>query len=77
MVVGLALITYIATNAVNVVNATVEYLRVGWPAQVWFVLAPLIPLERLGLTLVGTAIGVGVIRGLRQVNLVKTANAGY
>ena len=77
MAVGLALITYIATNAVNVVNATVEYLRVGWPAPVWFVLAPLIPVERLGLTLVGTVIGVGVIRGLRQVNLVKAENAGY
>ena len=77
MVIGLAFITYIATNAVNIVTATVEYYRVGWPAQVWFVLAPLIPLERLGLTLVGTVIGVGVLRGLRQVNLVKAENAGY
>jgi hypothetical protein len=77
LIVGLALITYIATNAVNVVSATIEYFRIGWPAQVWFVLAPLIPLERLGLTLVGTVIGVGVIRGLRQVNLVKAENAGY
>ena len=77
MAVGLALVTYIATNAVNVVNAAIEYLRVGWPAPVWFVLAPLIPVERLGLTLVGTVIGVGVIRGLRQVNLVKAENAGY
>lgn len=74
---GLALITYITTNAVNIVNATVEYFRVGWPAQVWFVLAPLIPLERLGLTVVGTFIGVGVIRGLRQVSLIKAENAGY
>jgi hypothetical protein len=77
MVIGLALTTYIATNAVNIVSATVEYFRIGWPAQVWFVLASLIPLERLGLTLVGTAIGVGVIRGLRQVGLVKAENAGY
>jgi hypothetical protein len=77
LVAGLALITYIATNAVNIVNATVEYFRVGWPAQVWVVLAPLIPLERLGLTIVGTFIGVGVIRGLRQVSLVKAENAGY
>jgi hypothetical protein len=77
MVIGLALITYIATNAVNVVNATIEYFRVGWPAPVWVVLAPLIPLERLGLTCVGTVIGVGVIRGLRQVNLIKAENAGY
>jgi len=74
---GLALITYIATTAVNTVNATVEYFRLGWPAEVWVVLAPLIPLERLGLTAVGTFIGVGVIRGLRQVNLVKAAEAGY
>jgi hypothetical protein len=77
LVTGLALITYIATNAVNIVNATVEYFRVGWPAQVWVVLAPLIPLERLGLTVVGTFIGVGVIRGLRQVSLVKAEEAGY
>src|SRR5262245_29617124 len=77
MIIGLALITYIATNAVNIVSATIEYFRVGWPAQVWFVLAPLIPLERLGLTFVGTVIGVGVIRGLRQVNLVKAEHAGY
>jgi hypothetical protein len=77
LVAGLALITYIATNAVNIVNATVEYFRVGWPAQVWVVLAPLIPLERLGLTVVGAFIGVGVIRGLRQVSLVKAENAGY
>jgi hypothetical protein len=77
MVVGLALITYIATNAGNVVNAAIEYFRIGWPAQVWFVLAPLIPLERLGLTFVGTVIGVGVIRGLRQVSLVKAEEAGY
>ncbi len=77
LVAGLAIITYVATNAVNVVNATVEYFRVGWPAQVWVILVPLIPLERLALTLVGTLIGVGVIRGLRQVNLVKAENAGY
>ena len=77
LVAGLALITYIATNAVNIVSAMIEYVRIGWPAQVWFVLAPLIPLERLGLTLVGTVIGAGVIRGLRQVNLVKAEEAGY
>jgi hypothetical protein len=73
----LALITYIATTAVNTVNAAIEYFRVGWPADVWVILAPLIPLERLGLTAVGTFIGVGVIRGLRQVNLVKGTEAGY
>jgi hypothetical protein len=77
LTVGLALITYIATNAVNIVNATVEYFRIGWPAPVWVALAPLVPLERLGLTVVGTVIGVGVIRGLRQVNLVKAEKAGY
>ncbi len=77
LVVGLAIITYVATTAVNTVNATVEYVRIGWPAEVWVVLAPLIPLERLGLTAVGTFIGVGVIRGLRQVNLVKATEAGY
>ncbi|MBI3757939.1 MAG: hypothetical protein HY267_08180 [Deltaproteobacteria bacterium] len=77
LVAGLALITYVATTAVNTVNATVEYFRIGWPAEVWFVLAPLIPLERLGLTAVGTFIGVGVIRGLRQVSLVKAKEAGY
>jgi hypothetical protein len=77
LVAGLAIITYVATTAVNTVNATVEYFRIGWPAEVWVVLAPLIPLERLGLTAVGAFIGVGVIRGLRQVNLVKAAEAGY
>src|SRR5215510_14417187 len=76
-IAGLALITFIATTAVNTVNATIEYFRVGWPAEVWVILAPLIPLERLGLTAVGTFIGVGVIRGLRQVNLVKASEAGY
>jgi hypothetical protein len=77
LVAGLAFITYVATTAVNTVNATVEYVRIGWPTEVWVVLAPLIPLERLGLTAVGTFIGVGVIRGLRQVNLLKAKEAGY
>ncbi len=77
LVAGLAFVTYVATTAVNTVNATVEYFRLGWPAEVWVVLAPLIPLERLGLTAVGALIGVGVIRGLRQVNLVKATEAGY
>jgi len=63
-------------NAHTFANAWVYY-TLGWPAKIWVVLIPIIPVEQFFRTVVGTVIGVGVIAGLRAVGLKKPAKAGY
>lgn len=74
---GLALGSWIVnTNGHTFANAWLYY-TVGWPANVWRILIPVIPVEQLFRTFVGAVIGVGVIAGLRAIGLVKPAKAGY
>ena len=74
---GLALGTWIVnTNGHTFANAWVYY-TIGWPADVWRILIPIIPVEQVFRTLVGTIIGIGVIAGLRAIGLAKPAKAGY
>jgi len=74
---GVALGSWIVnTNSHTFANAWVYY-TIGWPADVWRILTPVIPVEQLFRTLVGTVIGVGVIAGLRAIGLVRPAKAGY
>ncbi|MBC7223295.1 MAG: hypothetical protein H5T59_03305 [Anaerolineae bacterium] len=63
-------------NAHTFANAWVYY-TIGWPAKIWAVLIPVIPVEQFFRTVVGTVIGVGVIAGLRALGLKKPAKAGY
>ncbi len=48
-----------------------------WPAEVWPVLIPIILVERVVFTLVGTIVGLGVVAALRRSSFVKPATAGY
>jgi hypothetical protein len=48
-----------------------------WPAEVWPALVPIILVERVVFTLVGTLVGLGVISALRRSSFVKPDQAGY
>ena len=52
-----------------------EIRSLGWPEEVWVTLIPIIPMEHLFRCLVGTAIGTGVIAGLRAIRLVRPSEA--
>lgn len=74
---GLFLGTWIVAGLTHLSTATVVYLILNWPSEVWLVIAPLAPLEHLIRSLVGTVIGTGVITGLRASGLVKPKHALY
>jgi ECF-type riboflavin transporter, S component len=54
-----------------------NWLTNPWPAEVWPVLIPIILIERLVFTLIGTIVAFGVIPALRRSTFVKPALAGY
>jgi hypothetical protein len=53
------------------------YLVLNWPEEIWLALIPVIPLEHLLRATTGALIGVGVIRGLRAIGLIKSREAAY
>ena len=76
--VGLALGSWIVnTGSFLVANAIFYNLLSRWPAIQWKALVGLAPVEHAFRAVVGTAIGVGVILGLRAIGLVKPTKAGY
>lgn len=74
---GLALGSWIVNTLGHTFSNAWMYYTVGWPANVWRVLIPVIPAEQAFRAIVGTVIGMGVILGLRAIGLVKPAKAGY
>ncbi len=54
-----------------------SWFAAPWPADVWPVLIPIIALERTVFSVVGTLVGLGVIRALRRSSFVKPKLAGY
>lgn len=74
---GLALGCWMVNTCSHTFASVLSYWLNPWPANVWRVLIPIIPVEQLVRVVVGTVIGTGVISGLRAIGLVKPAKAGY
>jgi len=74
---GLFLGTWMITGVTHLIAAVVSYFMLNWPEEQWVALIPIIPVENLFRCLVGTAIGSGVIAGLRAIGIVKPSEAVY
>ncbi len=74
---GLFLGTWIIAGFAHLTASTIAYFVTNWPNEVWLGMAPVAPWEHLTRTIVGTAIGTGVIAGLRAIGLVKPRHAAY
>jgi hypothetical protein len=75
--IGLFAGTWVAAGLVHLSTAAIVYAIVNWPAELWLVIAPLAPIEHTIRCLAGTAIGLGVIGGLRATGIVKAEHAAY
>ncbi|MDF1515268.1 MAG: hypothetical protein P1S60_15775, partial [Anaerolineae bacterium] len=74
---GLFLGTWMITGIKHLIASVIIYYMLNWPADVWTMLIPIIPLENIFRCLVGTVIGTGVIVGLRAIGIVKPTEATY
>jgi hypothetical protein len=74
---GLALGSWIANTLGHTFSSAWSYYVQSWPANVWRILIPIIPVEQLLRVVVGTVVGTGVILGLRAIGLVRPTKAGY
>ncbi len=69
--------TWMVAGLTHLFTATLIYLNSNWPNAAWWAFAPFAPWENLLRSLVGAAIGAGVIAGLRRIGLVKSEHARY
>ena len=74
---GLFLGTWAIAGISHLSVTVVLYFMLNWPEEVWITLIPIIPVEHVFRSLVGTIIGTGVIAGLRAIGLVKPSEAIY
>lgn len=77
LTIGLALGSWIVNTSCYIVANALFYILFPLTVPEWQALTFLTPLEHLVRMVVGTALGVGVISGLRAIGLVKAAKAGY
>ncbi len=69
LAVGLFFGTWIAAGLSHLLATTVYYFLYNWPAEVWWTLVPVMPVEHLFRSAVGMALGLGVMRGMRALGL--------
>ncbi len=69
MAFGLFFGTWVAAGLSHLLATTAYYLLYNWPAEVWWTLVPVMPVEHLFRAGVGAALGVGVLRGMRALGL--------
>lgn len=69
--------TWMIAGLVHLSTAAIVYAIQNWPAELWLVIAPLAPIEQTLRCLAGTAIGLGVIGGLRATGVVRPTHAVY
>ena len=69
--------TWTASGLSHLGAVAITYSIFNWPEEVWIALIPIIPVENLIRSFVGTVIGGGVIAGLRAIGLVKSREAIY
>ncbi|MGF1570765.1 MAG: hypothetical protein ACFCVD_22270 [Nodosilinea sp.] len=75
--VGLFMGTWMIWGVTHLSETTITYFIFNWPEEVWITLIPIIPIENLIRSTTATVIGIGVISGLRAMNLVKPRQALY
>ncbi len=75
--IGLFAGTWMAAGLAHLSTAAIVYAILNWPAELWLVFAPLAPIEHTLRCAAGTAIGLGVISGLRATGIVKPEHAVY
>jgi predicted membrane protein len=75
--IGLFAGTWMVAGLAHLSTAAIVYAIQNWPAELWLVFAPMAPIEHTIRCLAGTAIGLGVIRGLRATGIVKAEHAIY
>ena len=75
--VGLFIGTSLAYGISHCCVCAISYYLFNWPEAVWLLLIPIIPVEFLFRSLIGTVVGVGVLSGLRAIGLVKPTHAIY
>ncbi len=66
---GLFFGTWVAAGLSHLLATTAYYLLYNWPAEVWWTLVPVMPVEHLFRAGVGTVLGLGVLRGMRALGL--------
>jgi hypothetical protein len=74
---GLFVGTWICAALYRLVGNAISYQVSNFPEAVFLVLAPIIPMENLFRSLLGTVIGTGLIAGLRAIGVVKPEHAIY
>lgn len=77
LAVGLFLGTWMIAGLSHLSVTVILYYILNWPPEVWATLIPIIPMENLFRSLIGTVIGTGVIAGLRATELVRPRGALY
>jgi hypothetical protein len=77
LALGLFLGTWTVTGLSEVSGDVIKYYMFNWPEEVWVMLIPIMPMEYMFRSLVGTVIGTGVIAGMRAIGLVKPTEAIY
>ncbi|MGI0484138.1 hypothetical protein ACN4EK_01805 [Pantanalinema rosaneae CENA516] len=75
--IGLFMGTWTISGVGHLSAASIAYLILNWPQEIWITLIPIIPVENVIRSVAGTVIGTGVISGLRAINLVKPKQALY
>ena len=75
--IGFIVIFFTANISEIPITGAVNYIVMGWPNDVWPIIALTMPIERSIMLLAGTIIGMSVITGLRKLPIVKPLKAGY
>jgi len=75
--VGLFGGTWMIAGLVHLSSGWLVYWQINWVNEAWLIFAGAAPFEHIARCIIGTAIGVGVISGLRAIGLVKPAEAVY
>jgi predicted membrane protein len=75
--VGLFGGTWIGAGLTHLVTGTIVYWQVNWANAWWWPIAAAAPFEHVVRCLIGTTVGLGVIAGLRALDLVKPSHARY
>ncbi|BBA78717.1 hypothetical protein RGRSB_0085 [cyanobacterium endosymbiont of Rhopalodia gibberula] len=75
--VGVFFGTWMIMGLSHLNQVFITYYIFNWPEETWLFLIPIIPLENLVRSLIGTFIGIRVIYGLRAIGLMKPKQAIY
>jgi hypothetical protein len=74
---GLFLGTWMIAGVSHLSATVFNYFMFNWPEKTWVMLIPIIPVENVFRSIIGTVIGTGVIAGLRAIGVVKPTEAIY